>query len=77
MSKTSPPNYGMSNTGKPMHAVETIDFRDENSKILFELIRYSGKNVNILELYESYKVIYAKYKESADTEKDITSRRQD
>ena len=44
------------------------DFREENCKILMELMRYMGRDINVLDLYEAYTTIYKKHAISADLE---------
>jgi len=38
--------------------IEKIDFSEENCKILMEILRYTGRDVNVLELYDAFKTIY-------------------
>ena len=39
-----------------------IGFADENSKVLLELMRFSGREVNLIELFDGYKNVYQQWK---------------
>ena len=41
--------------------IEKINFREENSKVIMEILKYFGKDINILEVFQAYKQIYTKH----------------
>lgn len=46
---------------KQQAEIEKINFREENCKILIEILKYFGKDVNIVELFYAFKKIYEKH----------------
>ena len=43
------------NEQKPQIEIEKINFKEENCKVIMEILRYFGKDVNILEVFQAYK----------------------
>lgn len=49
------------NTQRNEMDFENVSFNEENCKILMNLIRTSGRYINILDIYRAYEAIYKKY----------------
>ena len=46
--------------------IEKLDPREEDTTILLEILKFSGRDVNVLEMFQAYKVIMMKDKKVAN-----------
>lgn len=64
------------NDQKSQIEIEKINFKEENCKVIMEILRYFGKDVNILEVFQAYKQIYIKHLNVLNSEKKQTGSQQ-
>lgn len=52
--------------------VEHIDSKEENTKILYELMKFYGRDVNVWEMYGLFKTILKKATKLGDPKEQLT-----